>query len=59
MVLLLVFVLPLGSPDRVSLPDFSFDLGDGDGGQFLFSISNSSKQPKLYSLAKTQYSIEA
>jgi hypothetical protein len=44
MVLVLVFALPLASPDLNSLPDFSVDLGDGDGGQFLFSISNSSEQ---------------
>jgi hypothetical protein len=39
--LLLVFVLTLASPDLNSLPDFSVDLGDGDGGQFFLSISNS------------------
>jgi len=55
MVLLLVFVLPLASPDLNSLPDFSVDLGDGDGdgGQFFLSISNSSEQqPRQYQILR-------
>jgi hypothetical protein len=53
MVLLLLFALPLASPDLNSLPDFSVDLGDGDGGQFFLSISNSSEQqPGQYQILR-------
>jgi hypothetical protein len=51
--MVLVFAAPLASPDLNSLPDFSVDLGDGDGGQFLFSISNSSEQqPRQYQVQR-------